>query len=198
MKFIKKFESYDEGMSREDMCDMLCSMGYKMNELEVCSDSELADICRSAEEMNMMPMPTISESKKELIKSKPGQGLGKKKLSKRQLQLSKTLKENQDTQNYMFFANIQNIHRMCEEILAMDKNMVDQILSDGHDWANDHISTSKDDVEEVFNFLNTHSHDSEENLIGGPKASHPMPKMDTMDPNFIQTYKDYKGFPDGQ
>jgi hypothetical protein len=30
--------------------------------------------------------------------------------------------------------------------------MVDMILSDGHDWANDHIATSKDDVEEVKNF----------------------------------------------
>ena len=45
MKFLKKFESYDEGMSREDMCDMLCSMGYDMKELEVCSDSELAEMC---------------------------------------------------------------------------------------------------------------------------------------------------------
>jgi hypothetical protein len=35
----------------------------------------------------------------------------------------------------------------------MDKLMVDRILQDGHDWASDHISTSKDDIEEVANFL---------------------------------------------
>lgn len=223
MKFIKKFESYEEGMSREDMCDMLCSMGYEMNELEVCSDSELAEMCGRYSEntyeakgekwiqdaikkpgslrkkMKKGEGEKISKSeiedelsklkKKDKDKSKPGvQGLGKKDLSKfRQLQLAKTLKglkENQETQNYMFFANIENIHRMCEEILAMDKNMVDQMLSDGHDWATDHIATSKDDVEEVYNFLNTHNKD--------------LPKMNTMDPNFIQTYKDYKGFPDEQ
>jgi hypothetical protein len=31
--------------------------------------------------------------------------------------------------------------------------MVDDILANEHDWANDHITTSKDDVEEVHNFL---------------------------------------------
>ena len=35
----------------------------------------------------------------------------------------------------------------------MDKNEVDKILSDGHGWATDHIATSKDDVEEVFNLF---------------------------------------------
>jgi hypothetical protein len=30
---------------------------------------------------------------------------------------------------------------------------VDKIISNGHNWAADHISTSKDDIEEVFNFL---------------------------------------------
>ena len=37
--------------------------------------------------------------------------------------------------------------------MEMDKDTVDEILSNGHDWASDHIATSKDDVEEVYNFL---------------------------------------------
>jgi hypothetical protein len=240
MKFLKTFESQEVEMSRQEMCDMLCSMGYEMSELEVCSDSELADICKNTK-MNMVSDSneskgekwiqksikrpgalrksmkkgegekiTKSEIQKELAKlhskdkdkSKKGvQGLGGSDLRKfRQLNLAKTLKglkEHQENENYMFFANIENICRMCKEILAMDKNSVDEILSNGHGWATDHIATSKDDVEEVFNFLKTHSHDSEE-LIGGPGASYPRPKMDNMDSNFIQTYKDYKGFPDEQ
>ena len=48
------------------------------------------------------------------------------------------------------------------KILDMDKNQVDQILSDGHAWAVDHVATSKDDMEEVYGFLKTHSHDSSE------------------------------------
>jgi hypothetical protein len=40
-----------------------------------------------------------------------------------------------------------------EELLRMDRYMVDEILNDGHNWAADHITTSKDDIEEVYNFL---------------------------------------------
>jgi len=54
---------------------------------------------------------------------------------------------------YMFFQNIKQIKRQCEEILEMDRHNVDNVLKSGHDWASDHISTSKDDVEEVYNFL---------------------------------------------
>jgi hypothetical protein len=55
---------------------------------------------------------------------------------------------------YMFFQNVKQIHEQCAKIMEMDKQKVDNILKSGHDWAADHISTSKDDVEEVYNFLN--------------------------------------------
>jgi hypothetical protein len=58
-----------------------------------------------------------------------------------------------DIDNYMFFANVSNIKRMCEEILSMNPTDVDTVLKNGHGWATDHIATSKDDVEEVYNFL---------------------------------------------
>jgi hypothetical protein len=56
------------------------------------------------------------------------------------------------TQNYMFFANVKNICRMAEEIMDMDPQEVDRMLAN-HGWATDHIATSKDDVEEVYNWL---------------------------------------------
>lgn len=74
-----------------------------------------------------------------------------------------------DTDNYMFFANVMNIHRMCQSILEMDPMQVDAILQDGHGWATDHIATSKDDVEEVYNFLYADSqtkHDKEVEIEG--------------------------------
>jgi hypothetical protein len=37
-------------------------------------------------------------------------------------------------------------------MLKMDESELDSIL-DSHDWASDHISTAKDDVEEVYGFL---------------------------------------------
>lgn len=55
--------------------------------------------------------------------------------------------------NYMFFQNIEAIKNMSDEILKMNSSKIDMILSDNHGWASDHISTSKDDVEEVYHFL---------------------------------------------
>lgn len=48
---------------------------------------------------------------------------------------------------------IESLKSLNEDIMEMDKDTVDEILSNGHDWASDHIATSKDDVEEVYNFL---------------------------------------------
>ena len=56
----------------------------------------------------------------------------------------------------MFFGNLKTIKRLVDEMLEMDEAKVDAMLSDGHNWAVDHIATSKDDVEEVFNFLAGH------------------------------------------
>lgn len=88
------------------------------------------------------------------------QGLSKRDLSKfRKLNPAKTLKglkEHQEQTNYMFFSNLKTIARLAEEMLKMDEAKVDSILSDGHGWALDHIATSKDDIEEVFNFLASH------------------------------------------
>ena len=44
---------------------------------------------------------------------------------------------------------------MVDDLLKLDEQMVDGVLASGHNWAEDHISTSKDDVEEVYNFLMT-------------------------------------------
>jgi len=60
------------------------------------------------------------------------------------------------TQNYMFFQNLKTIHHAVGELLKMDPTRVDSMLSDGHAWAVDHISTSADDVEEVYHFIESH------------------------------------------
>jgi uncharacterized protein YktB (UPF0637 family) len=55
--------------------------------------------------------------------------------------------------SYMFFGNLQTIHRLASEILQMDQSKVNQLLDDGHNWAEDHITTAKVQVTQVFNFL---------------------------------------------
>ena len=57
------------------------------------------------------------------------------------------------TKNYMFFNNLKTIKRLVDRMLEMDESEVDSILTNGHNWAVDHIATSKDDIEEVFNFF---------------------------------------------
>jgi hypothetical protein len=57
--------------------------------------------------------------------------------------------------NYMFWQNLKNIQEACNELLNMDKEEVNKILDNGHDWAIDHISTSCDDIEEVYHFIDS-------------------------------------------
>jgi len=56
-------------------------------------------------------------------------------------------------QHYMFFANLTSIKHYIEEILRMDPEEVDNHLKNGHDWAADHIATSKDDIQEVADWI---------------------------------------------
>jgi hypothetical protein len=63
------------------------------------------------------------------------------------------LKESIRMENYMFFQNLKEIKENIEELLSMDQYEVDRVLSDGHDWASEHMATAKDDIEEVTSFL---------------------------------------------
>ena len=74
-----------------------------------------------------------------------------KRVKKTAEKLKKSM--NEDLNNYMFFQNLETIKQMVDELLELDEKMVDSILASGHDWAEDHIATSKDDIEEVHNFL---------------------------------------------
>ena len=178
---IKKFENY---MSREEMCGRLCRCGYNMNELEKCSNQELEEMCRNAENEeennNTHAHAMTHESKKTL----------------------KGLKEHQETQNYMFFASLQTIKRLVDGMLEMDESKVDRILSDGHNWALDHIATSKDDVEEVFNFLASHESD-EDNGYATHDTEHNEPSHEETEGNLankdlesemkgIKSFNDFK------
>jgi len=68
------------------------------------------------------------------------------------LQPSEAGKEHNE-QYYMFFQNLASIKHYVDEILAHNPADVDALLKNGHDWAADHISTSKDDVQEVSEWL---------------------------------------------
>ena len=65
--------------------------------------------------------------------------------------IKKILKE--ESERYMFFSNLEQMKRQCELLLELDRNMVEGILSDGHDWAQDHIAEAKNNMDQVFDFI---------------------------------------------
>lgn len=65
--------------------------------------------------------------------------------------IKKILKEQSD--RYMFFSNLEQMRRQCDLLLDLERDMVDSILDNGHDWAQDHIAEAKNNVDQVFDFL---------------------------------------------
>ena len=76
------------------------------------------------------------------------------KLSEKDLSnlVKKVLKEQEEV-NYMFFSNLEQIKRQCEMMMEMDPVKLDDIIQNGHDWADDHISEAKTNIDQVFDFL---------------------------------------------
>ena len=76
------------------------------------------------------------------------------KLTERDLNIlvKKVLKEQEEV-NYMFFSNLKQIKRQCEMMLEMDPNEIDNIIQHGHDWADDHITEAKTNIDQVFDFF---------------------------------------------
>ena len=59
----------------------------------------------------------------------------------------------EESERYMFFSNLEQMRRQCDLLLDLDRNMVEEILSNGHDWAQDHIAEAKNNMDQVFDFL---------------------------------------------
>jgi len=76
------------------------------------------------------------------------------KLSESKLtELVKRIMSEQDSERYMFFSNLEQIHRQTGLLLELNKNTVEGILDGGHDWAQDHVSTAKESLDQVFDFM---------------------------------------------
>jgi len=68
--------------------------------------------------------------------------------------LVKKVLNEQEHENYMFFSNLEQMRRQCDILLnEFEPHMIDEILSGGHDWAADHISEAKNNMDQVFDFL---------------------------------------------
>ena len=111
-----------------------------------------------------------------------------KKMKKTAEKLKKSLKEEAPVlDSYMFFQNLKTIKSCVDQMLEIDHRLIDSVLNDGHNWAEDHIATSKDDIEEVFNFLVSKKIPMKvgEELKGGQK------KLDVAEPKGKITKADF-------
>jgi len=166
MRKIKMFENY---MSREEMCNYLNSCGYKMSNLEVCSTQELQAMCdrmmsdnpvtenhMSREEMcNYLNSCGYTMSNLEVCSTQELRSMCDRMMSKEPHRNNKGITEHRETQNYMFFSNLETIKRLVDDMLEMDESTLDNVLTE-HDWASDHISVAAENVEHVFNFVIGH------------------------------------------
>ena len=76
----------------------------------------------------------------------------------------KVLQE-QESERYMFFSNLEQMKRQCEMLLELDKSQIESILDNGHDWAQDHISEAKNNMDQVFDFLMNEINGGEEETM---------------------------------
>jgi hypothetical protein len=77
----------------------------------------------------------------------------------------------QATENYMFFGNLKQIKRQCELLLELQPDEVNELIKNGHDWADDHISVAKENMDQVFDFMmnefNDDSYNDDDKLMEG-------------------------------
>jgi hypothetical protein len=66
--------------------------------------------------------------------------------------IEKVLNENRGG-NYMFFSNLEQIKRQCELLLEIEPSVIEDLLQNGHDWADDHVSEAKTNMDQVFDFI---------------------------------------------
>jgi len=93
-------------------------------------------------------------------------------------------------ENYMFFGNLQQMHRQAEMLMNEDHDRIDSILKE-HDWAQDHIAEAKSLLDQVFDFLmNETKREEPKNMTTGFK-----PDMESFNMNESEQIDEGKNKP---
>jgi hypothetical protein len=90
--------------------------------------------------------------------------------------LVKKILSEQENERYMFFSNLEQLHRQTAILLELGEDAVVSILEQGHDWAQDHVAVAKENIDQVFDFMmnqiNTdHITNDEEVMMEGRKKT---------------------------
>jgi hypothetical protein len=107
--------------------------------------------------------------------------------------ISKILQENKMTENYMFFSNLQQIQRQCEMLLKMDPQELDNIIKNGHDWADDHVSEAKNNMDQVFDFFMNETKNKDNQNVTADMDQFSMNEEDQLDEKCWDGYKQVGG-----
>ena len=68
--------------------------------------------------------------------------------------VKRTLNEmDHEYSNYMFFEDLKSIKRMCDKLMTLDQTKMDTMITNGHDWAEDHMAEAKSKLGEVTGFF---------------------------------------------
>ena len=67
--------------------------------------------------------------------------------------LVKKVLAEQENERYMFFSNLEQLHRQTAILLELGEDAVLNILENGHDWAQDHVAVAKENIDQVFDFM---------------------------------------------
>lgn len=113
----------------------------------------------------------------------------------------KAIQENDGGEtNYMFFSNLEQLHRQTKLLMELDPNKVNETLNNGHDWADDHITVAKENLSQVFDFMMNEFkgsgeeeqdpfYDREEEINYGAEEDEMEPKDDEMMNESVQKIK---------
>jgi len=90
-------------------------------------------------------------------------------------------------ENKMFFSNLEQIKRQCEMLLKMNPQLLDSIIQDGHDWADDHVTEAKTNMDQVFDFFmnKTKEMEREMNTMKADLSTFNLNEEDLFDDSFL-------------
>lgn len=67
--------------------------------------------------------------------------------------IQKRLQEQRETENYMFFSNLEQMERQIKDLKSLPPQVIEGFLQNGHDWADDHVSKAKENLDHVYEFM---------------------------------------------
>ena len=99
-------------------------------------------------------------------------------------------RDGNEESNYMFFSNLKRIQELSKMILSMDRKEIDKMLNQGHDWANDHITTAKTNLDHVFGFFKGELGPiSDSKITEGVHDTTDLRRQFTMDPTWWSAWR---------